>query len=315
MAPQDALPPPAAEPRISVIIPHLNQPDLLAKCLDCLAGQSADPALFEVVVVDNGSRELPRAVTEGRPGVTLVAEAEPGPGPARNRGVAASRAPLLAFTDADCLPDRDWIAVILARLEARPELAILGGDMRVVVENPDAPRMAEAYDQIYGFRQKLNILSHRFSATANMATRRAVFEAVGPFGGIHLSEDLEWGQRAAALGYRTEFIPEVLVRHPARRSMDALYAQWGRHVTHFHRLRAQSTRGRLKWAALIPLMAISPLAEIPRVLTSDRLSGPRTRALAFAGLAQVRLFRAWRMAAVMLAGRKATSANTRWNRQ
>ena len=76
--------------------------------------------------------------------------------------------------------------------------------------------------------------------------------------------------------------------------MAALRAKWGRHVTHFYRLEA-GRRGRLRWAATIPLMALSPLAELPVVLFSDRIAGPRTRALAFAGLVQIRLFRAWRM--------------------
>jgi hypothetical protein len=145
-----------------------------------------------------------------------------------------------------------------------------------------------------------------------MAARRAVLDAVGPFGGLDISEDLDWGQRAAALGFPTVFAEEVLVRHPARRSMAALRAQWGRHVTHFYRLKAEGFRGRLRWAAIIPLMALSPLAEVPNVLTSDRVSGPRARALAFAGLVRVRLFRARRMLLAMLGGAGETS-RLRWN--
>ena len=49
-------------------------------------------------------------------------------------------------------------------------------------------------------------------------------------------------------------------------------------------------------------MALSPLAELPTVITSDRVAGPRARALAFAGLVRVRLFRAWRMLLAMLDG-------------
>ena len=172
--------------------------------------------------------------------------------------------------------------------------------------------MAEAYDQLYGFRQRLNIGRHRFSATANMAARRSVLDAVGPFAGLDTSEDLDWGQRAAALGFPTVFAEEALVRHPARQSMAALRAQWGRHVTHFYRLKAAGARGRLRWAATIPLMALSPLAELPTVIISDRVAGPRARALAFAGLVRVRLFRAWRMLLAMADGAGETR-RLRWN--
>jgi hypothetical protein len=60
-------------------------------------------------------------------------------------------------------------------------------------------------------------------------------------------------------------------------------------------------------------MALSPLAELPLVLFSDRIAGPRTRALAFAGLVQIRLFRAWRMLLAMADGAGATH-RLRWNR-
>jgi hypothetical protein len=97
--------------------------------------------------------------------------------------------------------------------------------------------------------------------------------------------------------------------------MAALHAQWGRHVSHFYRQNAADPLGRAKWALAIPLMALSPLAEIPTVLRSNRLSGLRPRALAFAGLVNVRIFRAWRMLSALFEGGTATTANTRWNRR
>jgi GT2 family glycosyltransferase len=301
----------AAGPAISIIIPHLNQPELLRACLRRLQDQSFDMTRAEIIVVDNGSHELPCEVTRAFPDVVLARESEPGPGPARNRGVALSRAPVLAFTDSDCLPDRSWVAAILARFAAAPDLAILGGRLRVVTAIPEAPTISEAFDLLYGFRQRQNIAKSRFAATANMATRRAVFDAVGPFGGLQLSEDRDWGQRAARMGYRTEFAPEALVQHPARRTMAALHAQWGRHVSHFYRHTAGERLGRIRWVLAIPLMALSPLAEIPRVLGSRRLSGLRARGLAFAGLVDVRLFRAWRMLLALFDG---TGGASRWNR-
>ena len=73
--------PPAISPAISIVIPHLNQPELLAKCLACLHGQSVDMARTEIIVVDNGSAEPPRSVVEAFPGTLLATEATPGPGP------------------------------------------------------------------------------------------------------------------------------------------------------------------------------------------------------------------------------------------
>ena len=74
----EAPPPP---PEISVIAPHLNQPEHLAAFLASLYAQDFDMRRAEVIIVDNGSRTLPEAVVAPYPAVRLVSEAAPGPGP------------------------------------------------------------------------------------------------------------------------------------------------------------------------------------------------------------------------------------------
>ena len=94
------------QPFISVIIPVWNSPDLLAKCLAALAVQSYPRERYEVLVVDNGSTDSTAAVARNYPFVTLLSEPVPGAYRARNRGLAAARGEYVAFTDADCIPDR-----------------------------------------------------------------------------------------------------------------------------------------------------------------------------------------------------------------
>jgi GT2 family glycosyltransferase len=273
-----------------------------------------EPGLFEVIVVDNGSREPPDALVARFPGVRLAHEATPGPGPARNHGAGLARGRILAFTDSDCVVDPGWIATIVATFAARPEVEIIGGLIRLMVERPGDPSVAEAFELVYGFRQQMHIERDRFSATANMAALKSVFEAVGPFGGLDISEDLDWGQRAARMGHVTVYVPEMVVHHPARRTMAALHAQWNRHTSHFYRIAAARPWGRLKWALTIPAMAASPVGEIPRILTSDRVSTARERRRAFRGLVAIRLYRARRMLRALLDDRGRTGS-TEWNRK
>jgi GT2 family glycosyltransferase len=185
--------------------------------------------------------------------------------------------------------------------------------VRVFAADPDRPTPSEAYDLVYAFQQRIHIARRCFSVTANLAVRREVFEAVGPFGGLEVSEDLDWGQRAATLGHRTYFAPEIVVRHPARRDMAALWAQWDRHTSHFYQTRAATAVGRLKWALLIPVVAASPLTEIPKILTSDKVSGPRVRWQVFRGVVGLRFHRARHMLEAMQGGR-ARTASGEWNR-
>ncbi len=306
----DAAAPDARLPAVTVVVPHLNQPELLELCLASLDAQTL--ADFEVLVVDNGSAALPEAVVARHPRARLVAEPVPGPGPARNRGVALARAPIIAFLDADCIADPGWLAAFVADFAAHPEAAILGGAVVIFAEG-DRPNVAEAFDLVYGIRQEWTIARHGFAATANLAVRRWVFDAVGPFAGLAISEDMEWGMRAAARGHPTRFAPGAVVRHPARTSMDALRRQWDRHTSHHWSMQPKTAAGTAAWVLRAAAMAASPLAEIPRILGSDRLAGPRQRLDAFRGVAAMRLYRARRMLGEILVP-ASRDRSARWNR-
>jgi GT2 family glycosyltransferase len=306
-------PPGTGVPEISVIVPHLNQPDRLRRLLASLAAQDRGLAGVEVIVVDNGSRTLPRAPVAGLAGAILVEEVAPGPGPARNRGAALARAPILAFTDADCLVAPDWLSVILARFAADPGLAVLGGEIRMTTADPGRPTPAEAYECLYAYNQHDYITRRGFSVTANLAVRRAAFDAVGPFAGIDISEDMDWGARAAARGFPTVYVPEMVIHHPARHAMRDLRAKWDRNISHHYRVLPRGAAGRARWAATALALALSAPAEIPRILRSDRIGGARARAQALRGVADLRLYRARRMLATLLAG-DTRGGNLQWNR-
>jgi glycosyltransferase involved in cell wall biosynthesis len=307
----DAPPGAAAAPAISVVVPHLNQPGALGRCLAALGAQRDAPP-FEILVVDNGSAALPEAVCAAA-GARLLVEPEPGPGPARNRGAAAARAPLLAFIDADCIADPDWLATIAARFARDPEACVLGGDVRIACADPARPTLIEAYESVYGYRMDRYIREQGFTGTGNLAIRRAVFEAVGPFGGIDVAEDRDWGQRAGRMGHPTRYEPAMRVFHPARPDFAALAAKWDRQVAHDFARVPPGLRGRTLWLLRALVTAASPAAELPRILVSDRIAGGRARALAFAGLLRVRLYRAGRMVRLGLGADPATLSHA-WNR-
>lgn len=302
---------PETGPEVSIVIAHLNQPDLLRDVLTSLYAQHYDMSRAEVIVVDNGSRALPEAVIADFPGAVLVTEAQPGPGHARNRGVEASRAPIIAFTDADCKVAPYWLSIILARFAADPGLGILGGDIRMTIAEPDQPTPAEAYECVYAYNQRKYIEGQGFSVTANMAVRRAVFDAVGPFAGIDVAEDMDWGWRATAMGHPTRYEPAMVIYHPARRSMKELRAKWDRNISHHWRQRAGDLKGRVKWIAQAIAMPPASFAQIPKLLSTDRLDGLWARWQAFRGLFGVSLYRSRRMFATMAGAR---GGNLQWNR-
>ncbi len=297
---------------LSIIIPHLNQPEALACCLASLAKQGHDMSGVEIIVVDNGSDEMPDSVCRNFPDVRLEHEPEPGPGPARNRGIAVSTGEILAFIDADCVADENWVCTVCDEF-AGERNDIVGGDVRIALADPADPTMLEAYESIFAYRQKEYIERQGFSGTGNLAMRRAVYETIGPFAGIEIAEDRDWGQRATGLGFPTRYVPRMIVYHPARRDMSELRAKWDRHVSHDFAAKARGRFGRLRWIGLIGATFLSPLAGIPRILFSDRVTSWRERRLAMVVLLRIRAYRALRMADILFRGRAGRTAGS-WNR-
>lgn len=299
---------PDAPPALSVVIPHLNQPDHLARGLEALRAQeNAPPA--ELIVVDNGSRTLPEEIC-ARHGARLLTEPTPGPGPARNRGIAEARAPLLAFIDADCRADPGWLAAI-ARAFEDPQATILGGDVRIPRADPQNPTALECYESVYAYRMDLYIRDQGFTGTGNLAVRRETLSEVGPFAGIEVAEDRDWGQRARAKGHRIAYVPEMRVYHPARSDISELQAKWARQIGHDRA--GTGAAARALWLAKALALAASPAWGWLRIARCDRVSGWRERWLAWTVLARIRAFRAALMLRVS-AGADAAALARSWNR-
>lgn len=199
---------PAGSPIVSVVVPARDAAGLLGACLDALAAQrGVDP--FEVIVVDNGSRDATADVAERhdvRPRVLRRRRGD-GPGAARNAGAAAASAPVLAFTDADCRPYPGWLAAGLAAIE---DADLVQG---AVVADPSDEWGPFAHlvrvDREYGLYE-----------SASLFVRRTAFERAGGFedvvrtgDGRPFGEDTLFAWRLRRGGGRTVFSREAAVSH------------------------------------------------------------------------------------------------------
>lgn len=274
--------------RVSVIVPHYSDLDGLAACLDALERQSRRPD--EIIVADNASPqglEAVERVAAGRARVVLVPER--GAGPARNGGVAASKGAILAFTDCDCVPETDWLR---QGLEALGAADLVGGAMRVLVEDEGRLTPTEAFERAFAFDNRTYVLRKGFTVTANLFCRRVVFDAVGGFR-VGVPEDLDWCRRARDQGYSIAYAAGAVVGHPARRSWRELERKWRRLNSEAYGLAAASPGGRAKWLAKALAMPFSAVAHLPKALTAPTLGRFGDRFAAASVLLRLRI---WRMA-------------------
>jgi glycosyltransferase involved in cell wall biosynthesis len=123
-------------PDISVVICSFERPGHLRRCLLSLAAQRGVDGRFEVIVVDDGSRdETPEVVSSFQRQVNFRVEFVTHPhdgfqqARCRNKGILASNAPYLLFTDADCLLPADHLHQHLAA--RRPGVARAGDCFRI----------------------------------------------------------------------------------------------------------------------------------------------------------------------------------------
>ncbi|MGV6849934.1 MAG: glycosyltransferase family 2 protein [Marinibacterium sp.] len=276
-------------PGIAVIIPHYNDLIRLERCLSGLMRNNLDGA--EIVVVDNASPTPPGAeMQRAFPTVRFLTETEKGAAATRNRGVAETSAPVLAFLDADCVPDPDWLDVARVAPERAP---VTGGRVDVFDETPPPRSGAEAFETVFAFNTRAYVEKKGFSITANLVTTRAVFDDVGPFR-AHVSEDTDWSFRARDKGYRLVYDDGLAVRHPSRADWNALRRKWARTTREGFALEQDNRSGlpaRLYWGAKALAMPASVVVHLPRLLTSPKLDTTAERLRGAGTLARIRMQR------------------------
>ncbi len=205
--------------RVSVLIPVYNDPRLEG-CLEALTRQTLSSDAFEVLVIDNGSDEPPTDVVSRYPFARLLSESTPGSYAARNRAIPEAAGSVLAFTDADCVPDPVWLEAGLREIESADGPVAIGGRVEVFPERPGHPTAVELVDMAFAFDQARTIRENNQAVTANLIAPQEAFDRVGPFDQEMLSgSDGEWCQRAVSAGVPLVYSEAAAVAHPARASL------------------------------------------------------------------------------------------------
>jgi glycosyltransferase involved in cell wall biosynthesis len=224
------------EPELSIIICTHNRADLLRKTLDSLL-LLEDIEVVEVIVVDNQSSDHTEAVidqyllqNEGKLIVHSLFERVLGLSAARNAGIRASSAKLVAFLDDDAIPTRQWVRVILDTFEQMPEVMAMGGQIAPRFETKRPPWLIKPFElplTIIDLGKRVReypVNLHPFGA--NMALRKSVFEAIlfpldlGRKGNMLLSGEESWVfHKLSKEGQKVLYHPNMSVEHfiPANR--------------------------------------------------------------------------------------------------
>jgi glycosyltransferase involved in cell wall biosynthesis len=217
----------------TVIVCTYNRCESLAQALRSIASSVLpDSVEWEVLVVDNNSRDQTRTVVEeischypGR--FRYLFEPRQGLSNARNAGISAAGGQILVFTDDDVTVDRLWLQNLTAPLLMGQWAGAAG---RIRLESEFRPprwmaitgpfNLGESLVQFDRGDQEGPLDQPPFGA--NMAFRKIIFEKYGGFRadlgrcGESLigNEDTEFAGRLMAAGERLYYVPSAVVNHP-----------------------------------------------------------------------------------------------------
>jgi glycosyltransferase involved in cell wall biosynthesis len=272
-------------PEIDVVVCTRNRPRDLERCLTALAAQRY--RRYRVIVVDNAPTDDATERVARRFGVTYVVEPQPGLDNARNRGLAAASAPIVAYTDDDGVADPGWLDALAAGFFSDDVDCVTGLVVPSELETVDQLLFEDVYggmgkgldERILSFRERrVRYVPHELGVGCNMAFRRASLELVGgfdprldtgtPTGG---GGDLDAFQRVAELQGVLVYRPDALVSHRHRRTRGGLRRQLfdnGRGYGAFYLATFVRVRGveRLRVAAASTRWFCTLLARLGRKL-------------------------------------------------
>jgi glycosyltransferase involved in cell wall biosynthesis len=201
-------------PSVSLVVPVFNAEETIGDCLDSLLAQTYPKELFELIVVDNDSTDGTANVLRAYRGeIRVLHEHERGAAAARNVGIANARGEVVAFTDADCRADADWLRNIVEPLDD-PSVGIVGGE--ILAAEP-CNRVARFGIEINDNRKSIEVFSPPYVITMNCCARLAVLKRLHSFDArFRRGQDVELSYRAVQAGYRLVFRPEAIIyhRHP-----------------------------------------------------------------------------------------------------
>lgn len=201
---------------MSVVVPAFNAGATIGALLDSLSRQEGVAFRFEVIVVDDGSRDDTAEVARRYAGVKVLQQPNAGPAAARNRGAREARGDVLVFVDADCEPAPDWLAALV-----RP-IAENGADAVKGVYRTRQRAWAARFAQLE-FEGRYRILARTrnisFVDSYSAAVRAEAFRAVGGFDPhfpLADNEDVDFSFKLARQGCKMVFCPQAVVyhRHP-----------------------------------------------------------------------------------------------------
>lgn len=216
--------------KVSVIICTYNRVAYLPRALEALASQTVPCQDFEILLIDNNSRdntpEVCRDFQEKHPELNFryLVESRQGLSFARNRGIDEAQSDVLIFIDDDAFAAPDYLQNTIRFFESTPDAAAAGGRIYPLFESkrPDwLPDILMSLMSVIDLGDQVRLFKKKFPIGANMSFRRKAIQAYGNFNvklgrrgdNLEGAEEKDLFLKIIAAGEKVYYIPDAIVQH------------------------------------------------------------------------------------------------------
>jgi len=210
--------------KVSIIIPVYNGEKYIKLLLDSLMSMDYPKDNYEIIVVDNNSTDNTREIIKKYPVKFLEEKEIQSSYAARNKGIKYAKYDILAFTDADCVVDKNWLNEGIRPI-VNGEADLVGGKVEFYFSKKKTS--AEIYDSIINMQIEDNIRERNIAKTANLITKKSIFKEIGLFpDNVQSGGDVQWTGKATINGFSLLYNSKAIVLHPARNFKEMIKKQY-----------------------------------------------------------------------------------------
>ncbi|MDD5772183.1 MAG: glycosyltransferase [bacterium] len=215
-------------PFISVIVPVYNERETINECVESLLAQTYPKNKYEIIIVDNNSSDDTPEIIKKYPVVLLFEREVQTSYAARNKGIKNAKGDVIAFTDGDCIAEKNWLKELAVNYDNQ-NIGCFAGDIQIY--KPDSTfEEFLVRSKIFGQGKGENSGYLSGAATANVAYRREVFDKIGMFDeNIPTGADVEFSWRVQEkLNQKIVLNKAAIVYHRSERKSE-YFERWMRY--------------------------------------------------------------------------------------
>jgi glycosyltransferase involved in cell wall biosynthesis len=219
--------PKADYPNVSVVVPVYNAQRTISDCIESLLNLNYPRENFEIIAVDNASTDhTTQILSRYNSELKIFNEKKRGPAAARNKGIVNATGEVIAFTDSDCVVDREWLKNLVAPLRD-DRVGIVGG--KILAKNPGNP-IEKFCESIHDHNDAINTFRPSYVITMNWASKLSVLKEAGLFNESFIRcEDCDLSFRIMQAGYRFTYSPNAVVYHGNEGKLRGLFREGYQH--------------------------------------------------------------------------------------